>query len=405
MDMPSDPGNEDELLQGIYQELQPSLEGVEARAFKPWHKPRKQYIRIRQWCAVVRWLIRKNGMQQGDSLRYLGLPGEDLLDIRSLRGVCERDGIRVKYLGFDSTAKFSQGEFEFRLAEHEVAQFGFINEHSRILKARIEHVANEASLAYKYTKQYGDFDVINIDLCDSLAGPASLGCGPYFEAIVKLCQLQVAGRTRPWVMFVATRAGRDHFDAGLKLRLFNYLLGNVSDSVDFARSLQQRLQIDGIAIRGEMSNTAPFTHVRLVQVFGLSLGKWLIRLMMSGTPRAKVRLLDSYSYRVYGDEPDMLSLAFLFEPIIIPVVDRSGLTSSCVSEVQIPTEAAQAIELLLAVVGIEDVDKKLLDDGKLHAKMIDKCGTLLEEAHYDKQSYQAWAMEASWRPNRQPPAS
>ena len=62
--------------------------------------------------------------------------------------------------------------------------------------------------AYKYTKQYGDFDVINIDLCDSLAGPASLGTAPYFEVIVKLCQLQVAGRTLIlWVMFVATRAG------------------------------------------------------------------------------------------------------------------------------------------------------------------------------------------------------
>ena len=80
--MPSEAAKEDELLQGIYQDIQPSLEGVEAREFKPWHKPRKQYIRLRQWCAIVRWLIRKVGMQQGDSLRYLGLPGEDLLDIR-----------------------------------------------------------------------------------------------------------------------------------------------------------------------------------------------------------------------------------------------------------------------------------------------------------------------------------
>lgn len=402
--MTSESGNEDELLRGIYQDIQPSLEGLEAREFKPWHKPRKQYIRLRQWCAIVRWLIKKNGMQQGDSLRYLGLPGEDLLDIRSLRGVCERDGIKVKYLGFDSTTTLSKGEFEFRLAEHDVAQFGFINEHSRILKAKIEHVANEASLAYKYTKQYGDFDVINIDLCDSLATPAFLGTAPYFEAIVKLCQLQVVGRTRPWVMFVATRAGRDQFETGLKSRLFDCVLENLNESPEFAQNLQQHLQIDGIAIQGEMSSEAPFAHELLVQTFGLSFGKWLIRLMMSGTPRACVRLLNSYSYRVCGNEPDMLSLAFLFEPIILPVIDRSGVTTSQVPDVQMPTEVAQAIELLLAVVGIEDVDRKLLDDVELHTKMIDKCGTLLEEARYDKASYQAWAMEASWRPDRQPPA-
>ncbi len=191
--MPSEPGKEDELLQGIYQrDIRPALEGIEARTFKPWHKPRKQYIRIYQWCAIVRRLIKQNGMQQGDILRYLGLPGEDLLDIRSLRGVCEPGGIWVKYLGFDSTANLSKGEFEFQLAQHEVARSGFINQHSRILKARIEHVANEASLAYKYASEYGDFDVINIDLCDSIAGPASLGKGPYFEAIRKLCHLQLS---------------------------------------------------------------------------------------------------------------------------------------------------------------------------------------------------------------------
>ena len=90
--MPSEAAKEDEFVARHLPGYSAALEGVEAREFKPWHKPRKQYIRLRQWCAIVRWLIRKVGMQQGDSLRYLGLPGEDLLDIRSLRGVCERDG-------------------------------------------------------------------------------------------------------------------------------------------------------------------------------------------------------------------------------------------------------------------------------------------------------------------------
>jgi hypothetical protein len=403
---PSSLDQEDELLQGIYQpDLAATLEGVESRTFKPWHKPRKQYIRIYQWCAIVRRLIKQNGMQRGDILRYLGQPGEDLLDIRSLYGVCKPGGILLKYLGFDSTAKCPKGEFEFQLAQHEVAQLGFINQHSRILRARIEQVANEASLAYKYTREYGDFDVINIDLCDSLAGPVSLGKGPYFEAIKKLCQLQLAGRTRPWVMFVATRAGKEQLDDDLKFKLLNCLLGNINESAEFASKLREQLQIDDGAIQGEMSNSAPLTHELLVQVFGLSLGKWLIRLMMSGTPSVAVQLLNSYSYRVYGDEPDMLSLAFLFEPIIVHPVDRSGLTSPEARVSQGPTEIAQAVRFLLAVVGIEDVDKKLLGDRELHRKMIDKCGTLLEEAHYDKNSYQAWAVEASWRSGRQPPAA
>ena len=131
-------------------------------------------------------------MQKGDILRYLGLPGEDLLDIRSLRGVCEPGGIWVKYLGFDSTANLSKGEFEFHLAEHEVAQSGFINQHSRILKARIEHVANEASLAYKYTSNTG----ISMSSTSTSATllPARLlwGRGRTLKRSVKLCHLQVS---------------------------------------------------------------------------------------------------------------------------------------------------------------------------------------------------------------------
>ena len=94
----------------------------------------------------------------------------------------------------------------------------------------------------------------------------------------------------------------------------------------------------------------------------------------------------------------MLSLAFLFRPFIVPPVDRSGLTSPEAPTVEIAAESVQAIDLLSAVVGIQDIDQKLVAEGELHQKMIEMCGTLLEEAHYDKSGYADWAANASWRP-------
>ena len=103
-------------------EIQPILTARDEKEFFPWHKPRKHYLRIHQWCAEVRKLITRNRYQEGDIVRYLGFPGEDFLDIRVLNGVCERANIRIKYLGFDSTASYAGREFEFNLSKHEVFQ-------------------------------------------------------------------------------------------------------------------------------------------------------------------------------------------------------------------------------------------------------------------------------------------
>src|SRR4051794_37136519 len=99
---------QDELLEGIYQEIKPVLSEQAARAFLPWHKPRKQYIRLKQWCAEVRKLIKLIRLTDGDVLRYLGFPGEDFLDVRTLHGVCAAEKIWIRYLGFDSTANFTE---------------------------------------------------------------------------------------------------------------------------------------------------------------------------------------------------------------------------------------------------------------------------------------------------------
>ena len=137
-----------------------------------------------------------------------------------------------------------------------------------------------------------------------------------------------------------------------------------------------------------------------MQVFGLSLGKWLLKATMSGTPKLMVRLLQSYSYRVQTGEPDMLSLAFRFEPVIGPPKDRSGLTPLTKEAGSPPDEQQLALELSEAILGIEDIDRKLHDDAELFQKMVKKSGDLLATVHYDPAAYTAWAAKDSWHPQR-----
>jgi hypothetical protein len=396
--MPSEAGAQDEMLEGIYQDLKPTLSNREERDFLPWHKPRKHYIRIYQWCAEVRRLIRLNGYQAGDIIRYLGFPGEDFLDVRTLQGVCGREKIWVRYLGFDSTSSFAGAEFQFNLARHEVFELGFINEHSRVLKTQIETLANKNSLAYQRAAEYHDFDIINIDLCDSLAAPAEDPHPPYFEAIKALCDLQIAGRTRPWLLFLATRAIRDQFDLATKRKLFDCVLRNIQESPQFAERLQSAFALNDGAIRGELSEVEQLAHSTLVSLFGISIGKWLLQMLFAAVPKIKVTLLKSYSYRVAIEEPDMLSLAFRFEPITVPALDTSGLTARQTASPATTPEWELAVGLIAAVSDIEDIDQRLLNEPTLHEKMIDKCGDVLQAVHYDKERYKNWAAEASWKP-------
>src|SRR5580704_2512297 len=69
---------------------------------EPWHRPRKQYIRQKQWNEEIgRHIIQRLAI--GDSLiRVLGLPSTEFLDLLSMRPMCEEVRVQVLYLGFDA---------------------------------------------------------------------------------------------------------------------------------------------------------------------------------------------------------------------------------------------------------------------------------------------------------------
>lgn len=390
----------DEFLEGIYQpDIKPSLTDRVLRTdFKPWHKPRKHYIRIYQWCAALRSLINQIGYGEGDVVRYLGFPGEDFLDVRCLQGVCSRAKVKVKYLGFDSTAAFTGGELNFHLSRHEVFELGFIDQNSSVLKARIEQVADENTLAFRRVSEFRDFDIINIDLCGSIATTSQSVQQQYFEAVKKLCDIQISGRTRPWLLLLATRAIRDQLDFETKWKLFKCIENNINQCSGFEALLRELIRVDGRGVINELSGKQLLTHQQLVNAFCLSIGKWLLGIAMAASPKLKVKLLKSYSYRVEIDQPDMLSLAFMFEPIAIPGADRSGLTASRSVAIHDLDECSLAADLLAQVSEIVDIDQHLFENSNILVSMINKCAVLLESARYDKESYKDWATRESWRP-------
>lgn len=378
---------EDEVYQRA---IKPQLAELPDKQFKPWHKPRKHYLRVHQWCVEIANLIKELGIGCGDALRYLGMPGEDLLDVRTLQGVCERGGVKLRYLGFDSSAD-NEGQYELNLSNHEVASLGFMDPFSRILKDRVERIAIDSSVARMHFAKQAPFDVINLDLCDSVA--ATTGLGSYYDALVQICNLQ-AGRSKPWLIFMATRVIRSQIDTVSKVKLLQCVQKNMASSSAFTQRVRERLAFDAQDVDNEIADASQLEHARLVRAFGLGLSKWLLKVCMSTHPKVAVKLLKSYSYRIEQGEPDMLSLTFRFEPIIHERVDDSGLgRAPTAAATPVPTEESLGIALAESVGSVCDVDQLLADDPTMMEKVTAQAATVLQAARYHPGKFRAWVAD------------
>ena len=159
--------DQDDLTTGIFgNNIEYARPRTPPKEFKPWHKPRKQFVRSKQWSALLRRLYENRGPR--DPLRYLGLPGTDLIDLRYLHAQLCRDNDRpMCFLGFNTEAhRDNPAHIELNVSLDEVRRLSNVDPQSNVIHDDFRLVGNENSIAWSHTKQLGPFDVVNIDLCD-----------------------------------------------------------------------------------------------------------------------------------------------------------------------------------------------------------------------------------------------
>lgn len=371
-----------------------SAEAGRERELKPWHKPRKQWIRTQQWASIIESLF--DDLKLADRpFKYLTLPGEDLFDIRVLHEVCEHKNTFLKYLAFDSGRKT-----DVNIASDEVLRLPFIHKSSHLYPDRIELICQANTLAEENAREYRGFDAINLDFCDSLGGREAGTPDSHLEALRTIIKLQTEGRAEPWILFVTTRCDRESVKQSVRDVLAELVLGNVSDHDAFNRRITAepfKLSADNIA--SEKSGLESLDEHSHLFTFGVGLSKWLIRLSMSAW---NVQQEVSAGYRISDDAecPDMLSLAFRFERIQPSVVDDTGLVQPRKSE----PKPKDPKELPLVHIALDqykqmiDVDWLLHQDGELCESMILQNAELMANARYDYDEVIAWSRENVWHP-------
>ncbi|WGT63045.1 PP_RS20740 family protein [Variovorax paradoxus] len=354
--------------------------------FLPWHRPRKQYVRHHQWCHEVIKLIVDKPLADG-VLKYLGLPGVDLLDLRHFHSaVCEANDVNLRFLGFNSSAQpRSKAHTELNISLDEVMRLPRVDPMSHVLGDNFARIANHKSIAFAKACELGPYDVINLDLCDGFGAqaPGTLD-NSYYDAVTTLFSLQARTKA-PWLLLLTTRADKPNINDKVLEALLAKYLANLTECVPFREASR-----DHFAIETEIALTAAIgTAGGLLPVFLTGLCKWFVALALQNQPPTSVELLSVFGYRVEkeAEHEDLVSLALKFTPTFIPAGDPLGLANPPGPR---PDEGSMATKALRRVAKRIDADKKLASDAELHKKMVDATTHLLSLARYDVEAFKLW---------------
>lgn len=338
----TEPQESDDLTSGIVPPLVPPP--VPGRAFspKPWHRPRKQYIRNHQWNReVIESIIKRRPSATTESvIRILGLPSSEYLDLLSMRDLCAAHQQQIQYLGFNvghrsvlGTAAPSSGPIDLQRELQSLRIFGassFVHHTSRVVPDLFEQIRIDNSMARNALGKFSDFDVLNLDLCGCIVDNDPSNADDLLDAISHILRWQSTQRLRPWLFFLTTFASATEINRKACLTLVDAIDANAVESEDFRKELQDRMGIGTDEIRrlfSEDDATLPSQRAFL-EIFALAVGKWLSARLQLPSPRSLVSMLPSYYFRHDGcDEPHILSLGYFVEPMPVPGDGGIGITA------------------------------------------------------------------------------
>jgi hypothetical protein len=339
----------------------------------------------------------------GRSLRYLTLPGRYLLDVRHLHGTCEQRGVRLKFLGFDTSRR---DDPEITVSMDEVWRLPFIDKESDIKPDRFEELCGK-TMAAQSLHHFGHFDIINLDLCDSVASRDAGASGSSLDAIRSLVEWQSNHRKEPWYLFLTTRADREAVKPSVMGKLLGILHDNLQRNSAFQQAAAEAQLFDEASVAAEiqsiaadMEQTATLLDNQFMRAFGIGFSKWLLGLAIHAW---KVKLEINACYRV-GEEtqtPNMISLAFRFDSIPGPIHDATGIAPSTPVTGQskrTPNEGQLAVLFLNRITKMIDVDELIHADEALRERMVVANADLMAQARFDRQTMITWGRAACWQP-------
>jgi len=244
-------------------------------------------------------------------------------------------------------------------------------------------IINKGSLAYERFKDFSDYDVINLDFCDSITKRKPGDGNPnHYNLLTKIIQLQ-NHRDKPWLLFLTTRVGVDHIHDDALSSFKEHYKSNLTHESFKDKSREIFNVFDEETLNKAFSECEVFR-----KIISTSLCKWLLSFSLSLTPKTTVKILDAMEYKVLPESqyPDMISIALMFTPHSDEVTDPLGL-AKFKRKAQVFDEPTIASNYLEKISKCTDCDNYLATSPEKKELMITKSIDLLNSARFDTQAY------------------
>ena len=378
---------DDELSKGIFDEHAYEAAKPLKKDFSPWHKPRKQFVRSHQWRKQIKALLEENLPSQNGILKYIGLPGSDLLDLRYFHdNVCVPHEVKLRFLGFvKGAAPKNDEQVELNISLDEVNKLPNIDDLSEVIPDDFCLLANINSIAWNKAKEFGFFDIVNLDLCDGFGAKSpNVLKNTYYDALNSLLALQIRN-PKPWLLFLTTRTGNGHIASDVLTRFHEKYAQNLTNHDSFRDISQKQLGILDQSSLQTVANT-PEGHL---SIFLTGLCKWILGLCLNLQPPIEIEIKSTIGYRVNHsyEHDDLVSLAIKCIPTHEAPTDPLGLSQG---NNNTNSEGELAGRVLQRVVNRLSADDILANDDTIYNDMVDETALLLEQARYDVPAFHNW---------------
>ncbi|MEM7687610.1 MAG: hypothetical protein AAF291_01180 [Pseudomonadota bacterium] len=362
---------------------------------QPWHRPRKQFIRERQWVARSKLLLEHVPKSRlpvnadgNREIRYLTLPGIDYLDVVELGRACRTEGLQLTSTSFFASHETSRSVARAQVREEALIGEGVITRHSQTFYRRFEEIETTTGAAYKELVERGPFQVVNIDACGSIAPADYKHPQRLIEALHRLIEFQLDACSTRWVLFVTSDVRKENFSDETLERLYQAIRMNARSEKEFEEGFIQLLSADAPDFEEALRIGHETDELAFIKCFSLGLAKWMLHL--AGEKNWSLKVHQSYFYSTDGADtaakagqtsrPTMPCLAFEFLPPEPGLRDRFQASKAA----PLPTKYSENFSLraLSKVSEMLDLDAMMLSDSELSSEMKNRMRTELAAAGY-----------------------
>lgn len=379
----------DDITDGVITPLV-KVEPILKKKFMPWHKPRKQWCRFNQWYNGMNWVIDTVGADRLGAFKYLGLPGDDLLDLRLFAYGCKSKSVELKYLGFNSVNEKSNSSTELNVSESELHKTGVISTGSKVITEPLETLSNKSSSAFSDADAFCGFHMVNLDLCKSIAKVGADNSRETLKSLYNILEQQLNYMREPWVLYITTHVSKASVVEEVMIPLLQVINENNESYVEFAQNLEEKVLLTPEVIRESIDNLESLSEDEFLDCFALGLSKSILKVVM-GINSWKIEMTESCKYRTGDTEgiPDMLSLGYRFtyvHQVASDTYNLAGMTDGT----PFPSELDFALALIEQVEQVFNLDARVNQDPALNQQLIDHSASLLETARYERDEYISW---------------